>query len=91
MPETEALQFIESNSGWVTAGTDPTNLNKTATLHYGEDGGGFLEGSKIDYQIFLNLKEKGFIAFTGTETAAGKRYKITEAGRRHINTKTDTS
>jgi DNA-binding PadR family transcriptional regulator len=86
MPETEVLLFLESHNGWVT----DNNLDGIATLHYGTDGGGYLAGPQIDYQIFLDLKKKGFVDTDDTRMPPRRRYKTTDAGREHLKSKTET-
>jgi hypothetical protein len=75
----EVLRFLESNNGWITDNND--HQPKTAMLHDGTVGGGIMAEGPIDYEVFLSLKEKRFIAFNGTQAQPGRQYKITDAGR----------
>jgi hypothetical protein len=86
MTETEVLRFLESHNGWVTDHND--NQPKIAKLFDGTVGGGSLPERQIEYQIFLDLKGKSFIAFNGTQMPPGRQYKITDAGRDYLKTKT---
>jgi hypothetical protein len=84
MSETEVLRFLESHNGWVS----DDNLNRIAELYDGIVGGGSLAERQIDYQIFLNLKGDGFIAFNGTQMQPGRQYKMTDAGRNYLQQST---